>query len=360
MNITGARAIPLFVLVQHFGGKYSHTDGNKQEWYFSPFRPSEKTASFLINEQKQRWFDFGHVARSNGGNGSGGDILDLWCDYHGKHRRNALNEALAALESFAGPGASQQHGQAYKRPQTRFAGDEKSATAGRFKIIKQHDRIFYGALITELQKRCISEPLANRYLKQVWLQDVVYPEKKQNGFAFRNDKSGFEISIPNPKKGTTFKTSIRPKAPTTYRTLVSNKVFVFEGMWDFLSWLEMQDTPEPEHNIVVLNSLSFCGEIVANIIAAKEQIETVILFLDNDEAGTKASHFMSEELNNAGFTVRPMGSMYKNYKDLSDYWAKDPAAKRVKEQQQAQAKYYTGDSATAIVMSRNKGRPRYE
>ncbi len=189
---------------------------------------------------------------------------------------------------------------------------------------------------------------------------MVYPDKKQNGFAFRNDKSGFEISIPNPKKGTTFKTSIRPKAPTTYRALASSKVFVFEGMFDMLAWLEMQDTPEPEHNIVVLNSLSFCGEIVAKIIAAKEQIETVILFLDNDEAGTKATQLKSEDLINAGFTVRPMESLYQGYKDLSDYWAKDPAAKKVTDQQQAQAKYYTGDSATALVMKSTKNKLRHE
>ena len=359
MNIKDARAIPLYVLVQHLGGKYSHTDRNKQDWYFSPFRPNEKTASFKINEARHKWFDFGHAA-STSRNGSGGDIADLWCDYHGKDRRAALNEAMAALESFAGPQASQRHEQAYKRPAKQIAGHDKAPTAGRYKIIKQHDRIFYASLTAELQKRRISEALASKYLKQVWLQDVVYPDKKQNGFAFLNDKSGFEISIPNPQRGTTFKTSIKPKAPTTYRALVSNKVFVFEGMWDFLSWLEMQDTPEPKHNIVVLNSLSFCGEIVAKIIAAKEQIETVILFLDNDEAGTKATHFMAEELNNTGFTVRPMESLYNGYKDLSDYWAKDPAAKKVTEQQQAQAKYYTGDSASATIMGRNTGRPRYE
>ena len=348
MNITAARAIPLYVLVQHLGGKYAHTDRDKQVWYFSPFRPNEKTASFKINETLNKWYDFGHAAHTTTGNGSGGDIIDLWCDYHGKDRRSAIKEALAALAPFAGTDVQLEQQQAYKRPLTRLAGGEKSTGTGRYKIIRHHERIFYPSLTAELQKRRISEPLATRYLKQVWLQDTVYPEKKQNGFAFRNDcsqgsNSGYEISVPNPKRGATFKTSIRPKAPTTFRALVSSKVFVFEGMWDFLSWMQMQDTPGPEHNIVVLNSLSFCREIVANIIAAKEQIETVILFLDNDDAGTKATHFMNEALGEAGLTVRSMQSLYAGYKDLSDYWAKDPAARKVTEQQQAAASYDTSD-----------------
>ena len=69
---------------------------------------------------------------------------------------------------------------------------------------------------------------------------------------------------------------------------------------------------------------------------------------------------MAEELNSAGFTVRQMESLYQNYKDFSDYWAKDPGAKKVTEQQQVERKYYTEDSATAMVMNQNKGeRLRY-
>ncbi len=64
MNITEARAIPLYVLVQHMGGKYSHTDRSKQDWYFSPFRPNEKTASFKISEATHKWVDFGHAGSS--------------------------------------------------------------------------------------------------------------------------------------------------------------------------------------------------------------------------------------------------------------------------------------------------------
>lgn len=356
MNITDAKNIPLFQIVQHLGGRYSHTDRNKQVWYFSPLRPQEKTASFKINEQTNKWYDFGH-AGGRSATGAGGDVIDLWCDYHGKDRRSAVKEALDALNTFAGaaPGSA-----AYQRPPERILPESDGKTASRFRVVKLHDSIFYPSLKTELLNRRISPELADKYLRQVYLQDRAQPDKKRNGFAFANDRGGHEISIPYPKQGSAFKTSTTPKSPTTFRAKLSSKLFVFEGFWDFLSWLEMQDTPEPEHNIVVLNSLSFCGEIITSILAAKAEVETVVLFLDNDDAGEKATHLMTERLEDEGFIVRSMASMYQHYKDLNDYWRKDPGAKRITEQKQAQVKYYTEDSAWHMVTAANKARPRHE
>src|SRR5215217_7987752 len=99
MQIKDAKNIPLAQLVEHLGGKYAHTDRNKQHWYFSPFRPNEKTPSFKINEPRNTWYDFGHA---NPQGKSGGDPIDLWCDYYGKDRLSSLKEALAALAVFAG------------------------------------------------------------------------------------------------------------------------------------------------------------------------------------------------------------------------------------------------------------------
>ena len=394
MQIDQIRNIPLYQLVQHFGGKYSHTDRQGHDWYFSVFRPAEKTPSFKINPKSNRWHDFGHAAHSSTStNGSGGDGFDLWCDYHGKDRRGGFKEALAALRNFAGSAVKDRTAPLAARPPNRVQKDEvgHAATTGqsRFKILKLHDRIFYASLTEEIRRRRVSPELASRYLNQVYLQDTLKPDKKQNGFAFANDKGGQEISIPNPAKGTSFKTSTRPKSSTSFKVRYSNKLFVFEGVWDFLSWMEMRDTPEPEHNIIVLNSLSFCGEIVAKLTAARarqialekeaeelraagkeltqqhreaaaERIDTILLFLDNDDAGMKATHFMSDELIAHDFTVRPMESLYKNHKDLNDYWAKSPDAKKITEQKEAQTKYYTDDSAWNMVMSQNKNRPRHQ
>lgn len=356
MNISNARNIALDGYVLHLGGRYSHTDGNGEQWYFSPFRPNEKTASFKLHKGGTRWYDFGHGGTGDKV-GSGGDILDLWSDYYGKNRRGSIKQALEALAAYAPTAGSKTP--VVQRPKAVASAHENRGDAeGRYRILKLHGRIFYKSLLAELTKRRISPALAAKYLHQAYLQDTAQPDKKLNGFAFANDACGHELSIPNPVKGTCFKTSTKPKAPTTFRVLASNKVWVFEGFWDFLSWLEMQGTPTPEHNVVVLNSLSFCGRIAQQIIAAKEQLETVVLFQDNDDAGVKAMHHMTSALDGNGFAVRTMEQLYRNYKDLSEYWQRDPDAKRIIGQQQAQTKYYTGDSAWATATKQHDPRPR--
>ncbi len=347
MHISDAKNIPLFQLVQHLGGKYSHTDHHGQQWYFSPFRPNEKTASFKINEPRNTWYDFGH-AGDRSATGAGGDTIDLWCDYYGKDRVKGIKEALEALASFTGKSP-------YPKPRERQAANPELKEAPRFKKLRLHDTIFYRSLTEELSKRRISEAVAGKYLKQIYLQDTQHPDRKLNGFAFANDRGGYEISIPGAEKS--FKTSLRPKSPTTFRAKLSKKLFIFEGMWDFLSWQEMQDKDEPEHHTIVLNSLAFTNEIIQQIIAAKEQMDTVLLFLDNDDAGQKAMQFMNEQLTDADFNVRTMETLYQGYKDLNDYWAKDPNAQKITKSKPAPVKYYTEDSAWYMVMNRPKTKP---
>jgi len=293
----------------------------------------------------------GTISATLGGvssSGGGGDIIDLWCDFHGKDRISGIKEALEALASFAGIAT-------YQKPRESKQKDQEPKNEPRFKKLHLHNTIFYRSLLEELSKRRISEALANMYLKQIFLQDTQQPDRKINGFAFANDKGGYEISIPGKEKS--FKTSLKPKSPTTFMARSSKKLYVFEGMWDFLSWQEMQDKIDPDHHTVVLNSLAFCEEILTQIIAAKESIDTVILFLDNDDAGLKATHTMTEQLTDEGFIVRSMDSLYKGYKDLSDYWAKDPDAKKLTPQKPLPVKYYTEDSAWHMVMNKPTTKP---
>lgn len=354
MNISDAKALSLARFAEYLGGTYSHTDGNKHLWYFSPFRPKEQTPSFKIDEARNRWIDFGHVSAANK---LGGDIIDLWCDFNGKDRRSGVNDALRGLQAFTGSAAPDNR--AGQRP-PEYAADspQPEETPPRFKIIKLHERIFFHSMLDALQARRISRPLADQYLKQAYFTDTQNPAKKWNGFAFANDGGGYEISCPNPKMGSSFKTSTRPKTLTSFRNAESGKLFVFEGFWDFLSWMDMQGTHAIEHNVIVLNSLSFCGHATELILAAKPQIDTVLLFMDRDEAGQLATLNFCEHLEKGGLTVRAMDTLYQGYKDLSDYWSHDPDAKKITEQKDAAAKYYTEDSAWNLVTGRKPGRPR--
>lgn len=325
LTIALAKAIPLKNLVEHLGGRYSHTDRQGDTWYFSPFRPDEKTASFKVNEKLNTWHDFGlsnTFAHKN--QGSGGDSVDLWCDYHFEDRRTGVPKALKALEEFAPAplDLAQRQNQKAKLPV-----QEKKH---RYRIIEIKERIIAKGLIAELDRRRINIQLADRYLKQGHIIDDVNG-KNYTGFLFENDAGGFEVSIPNPSRNECFKTCIGPKAST--RLMASDDqsaADVFEGFFDFLSWLEINGYERHENHTYVLNSVSLVSEVCDKIVAFNETIKDVFLFMDNDNAGRKANEAIITTLVYDGIKVGSYEDLYQGRKDLSEYWVKGPTTEVLK------------------------------
>lgn len=321
MNLTLSeiKTIPVHVLAEELGGRYCKTDRNGDLWYYSPFRPEEKTASFKINVKLNTWHDFGLSGTAIHRNqGSGGDILDLWCDYYFKDRRLGINQAAAAItakhESLAIRGESLQHQPRYERPTIQNQNP-------RYKIERISKRIAYHGLLHELSRRRISTALANIYLKQGMILDTV-TGKHYTGFLFENDKGGYEVSIPNPSRNTCFKTIIGRKASS--RVLSKNKeanaAEVFEGFWDFLSWMEINALLYPLNHAYVLNSVSLVNEVSDKIMVFENSLNTIFLFMDNDKAGKMAALALTENLK-ASFAVGSMAHIYNGKKDLNEFWA---------------------------------------
>jgi hypothetical protein len=98
MNIAQAKEIPLHIIVEALGGRYVKTDRKGVRWYHSPFRPEERTPSFTVDERKNHWWDYGLPGRAQG---NGGDIIDLWCQYHHLSGKDGISEALQALETYS-------------------------------------------------------------------------------------------------------------------------------------------------------------------------------------------------------------------------------------------------------------------
>lgn len=317
MNITDAKQIPLQKLVEEFGGRYSHTDRKGELWFFSPFRPDERTASFKVNPKLNTWHDFGLAGTSiHRKQGSGGDVLDLWCDYHFKDRRIGIKEALVALEKL---GHFARRGEGFQKEQRNKLKPIQNQQP-RYKILKIADRITFTGLKDELSRRRISLTLANLYLKQGYILDTE-SKKKYHGFLFENDKGGYEVSIPNPQRQECFKTCIGPKAST--RVLSNNEeansADVFEGFWDFLSWLEFKNIQRPHNHSYILNSTSLVNEVCEKLQAFNETVKYVFLFMDNDEAGYQATHAIAVQLEE-NFKVGSLEQFYKGYKDLNEFW----------------------------------------
>lgn len=311
MNIEQAKQIPLKLIIEHFGGKFSHYNNAKTEaWYFSPLRPQERTASFKVNEKRNTWFDFGHV-RSLNKAGSGGDILDLWCDFYQQDRQAHVKDALAGLASLG----LQPYTNDLLQPVIERSETPK---VPRWKILTVHNKIFYPSLKEELSKRRISKDIASLYLKQVFFMDTEKPDKKLNGLAFENINGGCEICIPNPIKNTCFKTAIK-KGPSLIQGTGDDKVSIFEGFWDFLSWLELHNFTYPPHDCYILHSNSF-APLVGSMVQKRSAVKFACSYLDNDESGYQTTHSLALMLEPDGISFQDMSPNFKEYKDVSEFW----------------------------------------
>jgi hypothetical protein len=318
MNIKQAKIIPLELFVAHLGGKEAHSREG-QIWFYSPFRPDERTPSFKVNTRLNTWYDFAR--------GAGGSILDLWIDIHQLNRMDgqALRAALEGLQKFSSQHPSGQAAKSYQRPANgQQKAFKKPDETPRYKLLKQPSRIFLDSLKEEVIRRGLFLTDVSKHLKQANIEDTT-TGKKYNGFAFANDKQGFEISIPNPSKAMSFKTSIGSKAMTSIKRPEHTKAMVFEGFWDFLTWQRMWGN-QISCDYYILNSLSFAGQATEAIKADKEKLKTVVLMLDNDAAGEKAMWKVLEGLDGEIAVVGTGNHYYEGYKDLNDFWVYDPNA----------------------------------
>jgi hypothetical protein len=67
-------------------------------------------------------------------------------------------------------------------------------------------------------------------------------------------------------------------------------------------------------------------EVCEKIIAFKETIKEVFLFMDNDKASHNATNAIVENLIPEEIKVGTYNTIYKEQKDLSEYWSKGPPA----------------------------------
>jgi len=245
-------------------------------WYCSPLR-QETTPSFKVNDRANIWYDHGL--------GQGGNILDL---VMAMHHLETISQALGKLlERAPSP------------PAESFSFQQQKTSSGI--AIMKISPVCNSALVEYIKSRHINLETAQRYCK-----DIYYAVNCKNYFSvgFRNDCGGYELSNPY------FKGSVSPKDITTIRQS-KDACLVFEGFWDFLSFLTIKGIREAQHDVAVLNS-------VANLSKALEFVSThkvVFAYLDNDEAGKRAV----QELKTVCKNVSDQSDFYAKHKDLNEY-----------------------------------------
>lgn len=270
MNCNEAKKIDIVSFLAKNGNNPDYIQG-VNHWYKSPFR-KEKNPSFKVNSYKNLWFDFGI--------GEGGDIIKLTSLLFKVDNSNALK--ILSNNHY---------------PDHQKIGNSKDSRV----IITNDKEISNIQLINYIESRKLDLQLAKEYCKEVSFK---LNEKDFYAIGFQNDSKGYELRCKY------FKGSSTPKDITLIKNN-TDKLLVFEGFIDFLSWFSCKLFLTDSHDYLILNTLSFLNKSKSVINGYNE----VLLFLDNDKAGKRAT----AELIGAGLSnCIDMSGEYSEYKDLNE------------------------------------------
>ncbi len=276
MNCSQANQIPMekvFESLSFFPSKNS-----KDGAFYLALNREEETPSLHLNFKTNKAHDFG--------TGKTYDNVSLVKTVKG----HSVPEALEYLSkiSFSFP----KHNHSVKK-----VAFERKKEDWRIREIKS---VQHPALINYMKKRRIFKQ--SRFLKEV---HYTVSGKSYFGLGFENDSCGLEI------RNKYAKVCLGKKDLSTIQK-GSDKLCIFEGYFDYLSFLQIQEILEfDESDYLVLNSVSLINRI-KNKFPDYKKIE---LFLDNDKAGNKAT----EALKNIWKNAKDNRLLYPNYKDLNEF-----------------------------------------
>lgn len=244
----------------------------KNYWYLSPLR-TEKTASFKVDRKLNCWYDHGL--------GKGGNLIDFGIIYHQCSVKQFLEKFTASFSP-------------HRQPFTVGKINEDPA----LKIISVN-RITSLVLFRYLDQRRIDISVAEKYCKEVIF---TINKKEFTAIGFSNDKGGFEL------RNSWFKGSSSPKTITSFKN-GSKHLSVFEGFFNFLSFLGIQNLQSNGMDFLVLNSVSFFNASRPLM----EQYEYIHLYLDRDRTGQNFTR-LAQSINNK---YQDESRLYNGYKDIN-------------------------------------------
>ena len=222
MNLHNIKQQSIVDYLQQHGCSPQHIRGNAY-WYCFPLR-KEHTASFKVNTERNQWYDFA--------TGEHGDIIDLVCILQHcsiaeamKHLSSASNSSTVRFSTPATPSFS-------------FGGTGTPAAhpAHHMELVSVKP-ITHPKLLQYLTERGLK--MSDIYEKKSdvfsFLWEISYKISDKTFFAlgFANDAGGWELRNPY------FKGCMAPKSISTIKGKDGERLQIFEGFMDFLSWRKL-------------------------------------------------------------------------------------------------------------------------
>ena len=290
--------------------------GGNEIWYHSPLNANDKSPSFHISRGSHVAWMFKCFST-----GEQGSIIDFVNAHQGYSPHN-IKLALAYLRSKF-PGALLDYKKAKpannsKKEQNPFSSHKQppikkqGLAADRELEFVEDLPLRSGKLLSYLEEeRKIPRSLAQKYLRLVRYKNLK-SGKSYYGIGMKNRAGGFEVRAGSDTYS--FKSALIARDITVIDGGgQTNQVLIFEGMTDFLSFLVMQKTEIPNHDVVVLHSVNSFARCKTFIL--ENQYQVIHTFLDNDGTGEKFTKRFQEDF---GSLVTTYSYKFQPFKDLNE------------------------------------------
>lgn len=317
MRTQDAKNIHINDYLKRIGAKFSRQQNGThglEYVYHTPNRNDFKP-SLCVNLDRNIWSDVPA--------GEGGRLIELVCYIH-RYQQNDVSSALKMLDQlfpeYRDCGHTSTHGRSPNNSissilshSTRANLPNLGATCLKEEeprlVIKKIQKIYRYPLKNYLTERKIPLALADRYL-----EEIEYSDPRGRTFYTLGFKAGDTYAHRNKL----FKGFMGKGADITVFDQSSSEILVFEGFFDFLSYLTIEKRAKPPLTTIVMNSTSFISR-VKHFIAERPFVTRVYTYLDNDEAGQRSLAALKTEFPSVEITDR--SSTYAPHDDLNEWLA---------------------------------------
>lgn len=275
MNIQQAKHIPITDYLTSLGYK-AVKEGSATAWFHSPLR-EDKDPSFKVNKISNLWYDFGM--------GIGGDIIKL---AQSIIKDENITKALSYIEKKVPCAVNYNN---------NFTKNTDSPTLNKYAVYPLNNQ----ALIEYMKERGVNIELAKRKCKQVFFENN---GKKYFAIGFANSSNGYEL------RNKFYKGCIGNKN-YSYISNGSNEILVFEGFFDFLSYLTKYPDSENAQDFIILNSVVNATKVIELL----QKYDIIYCYLDNDNAGNECFMYLKNKVINK--EIYDCRIIYKDYKDYN-------------------------------------------
>lgn len=315
MRTQDAKNIHINDYLKRIGAKFSRQQNGTHglEYVYHTPNRNDLKPSLCVNLDRNIWSDVPA--------GEGGRLIELVCYIH-RYQQNDVSSALKMLDQLFPEYRDCGHTSSFTRsPNNSISSILSHSTAmnlpdlgvTRLKeeeprlVIKKIQKIYRYPLKNYLAERRIPLALADRYL-----EEIEYSDPRGRTFYTLGFKAGDTYAHRNKL----FKGFMGKGADITIFDQGSSEILLFEGFFDFLSYLTIEKRSKPPLTAIVMNSTSFVSR-VKRFITERPFVGRVYSYMDNDEAGQRSLAALKAEFPSMEITDRSKN--YAPYSDLNEW-----------------------------------------